>query len=230
MIEFRIWNKGQSQTKIKMNILFQFKLITIMASAITTTQLIAQNPTSKVTQKLTEGNLAPDFSAKDSNGDLITLSSFKGKKVLLSFYRNVGCPVCNFRFHELQKESAFLKENNIVLISIYESTQENLRKYLMDDRFYSIMISDNEEQLYTLYKVDRSYGKIIRGMINGAIGKLNQGKKLFKKPISQDGNTNRIGADFLMDENRKIIISHYHKYLGDDLPFQRIKEVILVKE
>lgn len=44
---------------------------------------------------------APDFTVTAINGSTVQLSAFKGKKVFLTFYRNVGCPVCNLRFHEL---------------------------------------------------------------------------------------------------------------------------------
>lgn len=52
--------------------------------------------------KLKEGDKAPNFSAKDQNGKLISLSDFSGKKLILFFYpkdNTPGCTAeaCNFR-------------------------------------------------------------------------------------------------------------------------------------
>jgi hypothetical protein len=52
---------------------------------------------------------------------------------------------------------------------------------------------------------------------------MKTGKKLFKKKMKQDGNANRMGADFLIDENGKIAVAYYGKYVGDHLSISQIK-------
>jgi len=69
-------------------------------------------------------------------------------------------------------------------------------------------------------------GKVLKGMFHGAMGKMNNGKKLFKKKMKQDGHMNRITADFLIDENGKIVTSYYGKFVGNHLPIESIKEFI----
>ncbi|MBL7684591.1 MAG: peroxiredoxin [Deltaproteobacteria bacterium] len=60
---------------------------------------------------LEEGSIAPDFSAKDEKGNLISLKDFIGKKqVILYFYPKddtPGCTIeaCNFRDHFRQYKS-----------------------------------------------------------------------------------------------------------------------------
>jgi peroxiredoxin len=169
---------------------------------------------------------APAFSIKDVNGTTVNLSDLKGKKVLLNFYRNAGCPACNFRFHELEKQSANFKAKGLVVISVYESSSENLNKYLSNTSRYSIMIPNPSQDLYAAYSVERSMGKMMKGMFNGAMGKMNKGQKLFTEKIKQDGNMDRIGAEFLIDEDGKILISHYGKFLGDHLSIETILNTI----
>ncbi len=41
---------------------------------------------------ITEGNIAPDFTAKDENGSDLTLSDFRGKRVALFFYPKDDTP------------------------------------------------------------------------------------------------------------------------------------------
>jgi peroxiredoxin len=40
-----------------------------------------------MTKLITPGELAPDFALKDINGNLIRLSDFRGKPVVISFLR-----------------------------------------------------------------------------------------------------------------------------------------------
>jgi peroxiredoxin len=181
----------------------------------------------KEKMKIQEQIAAPNFSIKDVNGETIELSKYKGKKVLLSFYRNVGCPICNVRFHEIQEESSYFKSKNLVVISVYESSSENMKKYLeMSENIYSKMIPNPEQNLYEMYNIDQSMNKVMKGMFHDAMKKMKKGKTLFKQKIKQDGNSNRIGADFLIDENGIVQKAHYGKFVGDHLPIEIIKNSI----
>jgi thioredoxin-dependent peroxiredoxin len=175
-------------------------------------------------KKLTARSVAPSFSCKDIDGKTVKLQDFTGKKILLSFHRNVGCPICNLRFHELEQESEYFRKQGLIVISIYESSAENMTKYLTGLHPYSLMIPDPAEKLYNLFSLDKSTGKLIKGIFHGALRKAVLGNKLQNQPVKQDGNLNRIGADFLIDENGIIHTAYYGEHLGDHLPLNRIKE------
>ena len=176
--------------------------------------------------KLSSAQPAPAFTTTDVDGKKFNLADYKGKKILLSFYRNVGCPVCNFRFHELQMEAESFQKKGLVVVAVYESTAENMKQYLEGESFYAVMIPNPDEQLYQLYALDKSMGKMMKGMFNGAMGKMKKGKSMFSKKIKQDGNASRIGADFLIDENGRIKQAYYGKHLGDHLPLADINKFI----
>lgn len=176
--------------------------------------------------KLTPPNAAPVFTIQDVNGNTIDLVKYKGKKVLMTFYRNVGCPVCNLRFHELQEQAQLFKAKGLVVLAVYESSPENMKQYLQGETPYATMIPDSDLRLYQLYDIERSTGKMMRGMFHGAMSKMKKGKKLFERKIKQDGNSNRIGADFLIDENGNIAIAYYGKFVGDHLPMKNIQDFI----
>ncbi len=59
-------------------------------------------------------------------------------------------------------------------------------------------------------------------LFNGVGPKIDQGLKLFKKEIPQDGSTIRIPADILIDESGKVVKAHYGGYVGDHLLVQEI--------
>ena len=76
--------------------------------------------------KLHVGETAKDFTAKDIYDKQITLSAYKGKKILLSFFRNVHCPFCNLRVHELIKLKSYLDDRGLQMIFLFESSNKLL--------------------------------------------------------------------------------------------------------
>lgn len=200
------------------------EFVLLLISVLT---LTIQSFTTKTdTMKIRPSQAAPDFSIKDINGAAVNLSDYKGKKVMLTFYRNVGCPICNLRFHELQEQAGYFKSKGLVMLAVYESTAENMKQYLEGEECYSTMIPNPDQRLYKLYGIERSSGKLIKGMVHGAMGKMKEGKALFKKKIKLDGNTNRISADFLIDENGNVKTAYYGKFIGDHLPIEDIKRFL----
>jgi hypothetical protein len=141
----------------------------------------------------------------------------------------VACPLCNYRTHELLSVYDTLKKNNLIIISVYESTRETLTEYSTKEQVPFFMIADPSEVLYRKFKVQRSWWKTIKGRFSDYSTKHSGGKKLFKSNYSRDGHLNRIGADFLIDETGIIQVAYYGKYVGDHLPVADIVKWIMKK-
>lgn len=195
------------------------KIILLLSAIVMTNIANAQG-------KLAAQQAAPDFSVTDLNGNSVRLADYKGRKVLLSFYRNTGCPVCNLRFHSLEKQAQNFEAKGLVVLAVYENSAEKLKEYTENTPYYTTFIPNPQQELYKQYGVEISMGKMMKGMFHGLMGKASQGKKLYKKSIKQEGNTFRMTADFLIDENGKIAKAHYAKYLGDELPVSEIETFI----
>jgi thioredoxin-dependent peroxiredoxin len=176
--------------------------------------------------KLQANQQAPTFTTKDVNGKSIDLKDFQQKKVLMIFFRNVGCPVCNLQFHQLESNAEFFASKNTIVMAIYESTQERMKEFVGNQTFKTILVPDSGLALYNQFGLELSTLKLLKGLFNGAIGKANAGKKLFKKSIKQDGNTNRMGGEFLINEKGKVMMAHYADYLGEDLPMDKLKSLL----
>ena len=67
-------------------------------------------------QTLTAGNPAPNFSLLNENGNLITLSDLKGKKVLMYFYPKAMTPGCTVQAQCLRDSQSelMLKREHIL--------------------------------------------------------------------------------------------------------------------
>ncbi len=180
--------------------------------------------------KINNDQQAPDFTVNDVYGNSISLSKFKGQKIHLVFHRFAGCPFCNLRFHELNKMTELYKNNNTVLISVYESSVENMRSFLADEKFYSILIPNSDSSLYKKYELEKSKWGLIKFLLfNGGISKAKQGMKLYKSKVAMDGHTDRLEAEFLIDASGKVVNAHYNKMQGDCLPVDTVKAFVLAK-
>ncbi len=64
------------------------------------------------------GTKAPDFSLPDANGNLVSLSDYQGKNVILAFYPLDWSPACSDQLSLYQSELAEFERFNVQLIGI----------------------------------------------------------------------------------------------------------------
>jgi peroxiredoxin len=195
-----------------------------MTKSITITFAIALITVTTMAQKIKINEKAPKIEAISVQGDTINLENLKGKTVLLSFFRFAGCPVCNFRMHELMENYNQLKAKNIEVIAVFESGNETLKSYLNDSPVPFAVISDPNLVLYKKYRTDKSIFKMMSTMFRKKPkAEMKQGEVLFNgKKYKQDGSMIRIPADFIIDEKGIIKTAHYGKFIGDHIPLESL--------
>ncbi len=104
------------------------------------------------------------------------------------------------------------------MLLVYESTEAKMQEYLGGKNYPFHFIADPDNKLYKAYYVGRSFTKLMKSLFNGLVSKAMEGKKLFTKAISQDGHTATIPGEFMIDEQGKLSIVHYGRFIGDYLP------------
>lgn len=169
---------------------------------------------------LLKNDKAIDFIVSDYLNNQVTLSDYKGKKVLLSFFRGAACPFCNMRVRELINNYPKFEEKGIVIIAFFASTKEEINEYAGKQKAPFAIIPDPTLKFYTKYGVEQSpFGmlktmlkplKMIKMMQSGFFN-LKSGKD---KPI--------VPADFLIDENQMILKTYYGKDFGDHMSIEDI--------
>lgn len=191
--------------------------------------LIFSNSFAQHAHRLKSGDKLPQLLLVDAFGDTIRSPELIGHKILITFNRYVSCPLCNFRTHELLEHYDSLKKSGLIFISFYESGKETLTEYATKEEIPFVMIADPQEIFYKQFKIQRSWVKDLIGLFNHYGQKHKAGKKLFKKDYERDGHLNRIGADFLVDENGIIQTAYYGKFVGDHLPIEEILKWVAEK-
>jgi thioredoxin-dependent peroxiredoxin len=174
--------------------------------------------------KLQEGNTAPDFTAIDINGKVVKLSDFGGKKIVLSFYRNVNCPFCNRRVHQIMGNNVRLKDSGVQLIFLFESSNEKLSSSVFHEGISPWpLIGDPDKKVYKQYGVEQSTLKMMKTMFVANPKQAKKDTKDLNLPEDKDASMNLIPADFFIDEDFKIVTAHYGKHLDDHVAIEDLK-------
>jgi peroxiredoxin len=174
--------------------------------------------------KITKGQIAPDFSTQDVYNTPIQLSTYKGKKIVVSFFRNVSCPFCNLRVHELIKRKAEFDKQNLQMIFFFESSAKLLLLSSFHQGISPIpLISDPEKQIYQLYAVEASMLKMLKTILApNTFRMLEEGKKLGLPAQDKAATISLMPADFLIDENFVIQVAHYGQNMADHIAIEDI--------
>jgi thioredoxin-dependent peroxiredoxin len=177
-------------------------------------------------QKLKPNEKAPDFEIVSAQGETINLNKYKGKTVLLTFFRFAGCPVCNFRMHELMKNYDNLKAQNIEIIAVFESSNETIKSYLEDTKVIFPVLGNPDLTLYEKYGTQKSVFKMMNTMFKKKPKQeMKMGEELYNgKKYKQDGSMTRIPADFVIDENGNLKMVHYGKFIGDHISLETLNK------
>jgi peroxiredoxin len=117
-----------------------------------------------------------------------------------------------------QRKDEFDK-NNLEIVLVFESRESTIKKYIKDQKLPFTMVSDVGQNFYNLYAVEKSWSKLIQLFLTrkGIVDCL-RGFSKFKKFSSMKGSTNRVEAEFLIDENGILEKVHYGKTVGDHMP------------
>ena len=80
--------------------------------------------------QLVEGNAAPDFSGIDQNGRKVTLSDFKGKKLILYFYPKDNTPGCTAEACNLSDNYEFWLSKGYEIVGISPDSENSHQKFI----------------------------------------------------------------------------------------------------
>lgn len=99
------------------------------------------------------GAKAPDFTLKDMSGNDISLSSFKGKPVLLNFWAT-WCPYCRRERPHLNELYKAYREKGLIILSVAtDQSAVRVKEFLKHTPADFIVLSDNSGSAASLYNV-----------------------------------------------------------------------------
>lgn len=118
--------------------------------------------------KLNIGDKAPDFKAVDQNGKPVSLSDFKGRKLVLYFYPKDNTPGCTNEACNLRDNFQVLKEKGIEILGVSPDGDASHLKFIDKYQLPFNLIPDKEKKIikdYGAWGLKKLYGKEYEGLI-----------------------------------------------------------------
>lgn len=102
---------------------------------------------------LKENDKAPTFSGTDQNGNKISLSDYKGKKVALYFYPEDDTPTCTIQACNLRDNYGLLKKNGFEVIGVSPDDAAKHKKFEAKFDLPFTLIADTKHIILQKYGV-----------------------------------------------------------------------------
>ena len=119
-----------------------------------------------------EGKVAPDFSLPNADGELIELSSFKGKNIVLYFYPKDNTPGCTKQACDFRDSIQNYDDVNAVVIGISPDDEDSHRKFRDKFDLPFLLLADPDRkaiEAYGVWKEKNMYGKKYMGVERSTI-------------------------------------------------------------
>ena len=114
------------------------------------------------------GMKAPLFTLLDKNGNLVSLSDFLGKKVVLYFYPKDNTPGCTRQACAFGESYEAFQAKNTVVIGIRKDSAASHLRFAEKYHLPFILLSDPELQAiqaYGVWQEKKLYGKVSMGVV-----------------------------------------------------------------
>lgn len=103
--------------------------------------------------KLKAGDKAPNFSAKDEQGNTISLSDYKGKKLVVFFYPKASTPTCTTEACNLRDNYADLKDKGYEILGVSADSAKRQSNFKEKYKFPYPLLADEDKEVIKAFGV-----------------------------------------------------------------------------
>jgi len=114
------------------------------------------------------GTKAPDFTLPDQDGNMVSLKSFKGQKVVLYFYPKDNTPGCTKQACNFGELVLQFREKGAVVLGVSKDSVASHKKFEENYGLKFTLLSDPERKVieaYDVWKEKKNYGKVSMGVV-----------------------------------------------------------------
>ena len=125
-----------------------------------------------MSERLSPGDPAPDFTLPTDTGEEVTLSSLRGRKVIVYFYPAAMTPGCTKQACDFTDSLDALKASGYEVLGISPDKPAKLAKFRERDSLTITLLSDEDKAVMTSYGAfgeKKLYGKVVQGVIRSTI-------------------------------------------------------------
>ncbi|MFF0084556.1 thioredoxin-dependent thiol peroxidase [Streptomyces canus] len=132
-----------------------------------------------MSERLQPGDVAPAFTLSDADGNDVSLSAHKGRKVIVYFYPAALTPGCTKQACDFTDNLEVLAGAGYDVIGISPDAPEKLAKFREKESLKVTLLADPEKtvtEAYAAYGEKKNYGKTYMGVIRSTIIVDEEGK------------------------------------------------------
>jgi len=146
--------------------------------------------------KLQVGAAAPDFTLNNHEGQPVSLSSYRGKKVVLYFYPKDDTPGCTKEACSFRDNIGFVDSSDAVILGVSFDDQASHQKFIEKYGLNFQLLSDTDKTVandFGVYVQKNMYGNLSWGIERSTFVIDREGgiRSAFRK-VSVDGHTEEV--------------------------------------
>lgn len=118
--------------------------------------------------ELTIGQEAPDFTLPASDGSEVSLSQYRGRKVLLYFYPKNMTPGCTQEACEFRDVNDRITAKGAVVLGVSPDSLQSHAKFIAKNELPFLLLSDEDHKVseqYGVWQLKKLYGKEFMGIV-----------------------------------------------------------------
>lgn len=132
-----------------------------------------------MSERLQPGDVAPDFTLPDADGNEVSLSAHKGRKVIVYFYPAALTPGCTKQACDFTDNLSLLADAGYDVLGISPDAPERLGKFREKENLRVTLLADPDKKVldaYGAFGEKMNYGKTYMGVIRSTIIVDEEGK------------------------------------------------------
>jgi peroxiredoxin Q/BCP len=121
-----------------------------------------------VSQRLSPGDPAPDFTLTSDTGEQVSLSDLRGRRVIVYFYPAAMTPGCTTQACDFSDSLSSLKGAGYEVLGISKDSPAKLAKFRERDGLTIQLLSDEDKSVHQAYGAwgeKKLYGKVVEGVL-----------------------------------------------------------------
>lgn len=114
------------------------------------------------------GSVVPNFSLLASNGELVSLSDYRGKKLVIYFYPKSSTPACTQESCDFRDYTGAFKQYNTEVIGISADPSKKQVTFSQKNELPFLLLADTEHEVCRLFGVwqwKKLYGREFEGIV-----------------------------------------------------------------
>jgi thioredoxin-dependent peroxiredoxin len=151
--------------------------------------------------RLTAGQIAPDFTLPDQDGNLLSLSSLRGKRVLVYFYPKASTPGCTTQACGLRDSQEPLHALNTVVLGISPDPSSRLKNFVIKQNLNFTLLGDEDHAVADAFGV---WGP------KKFMGKEYDGIHRISFLVDEQGVIAKVFDEFKTSNHHDVVLSYLH--------------------